>query len=175
MAQVLQLDKELTRELYRTDNQRLYYLLEEFIRKMNAKFSEIESTVANTLIAADGSGNLAEGSSAESTTYSIDSNAPTEKTIASGEITVTGNTRVRYHTIDTEGDAASDNLDTVNGGNVGDILILEAENSSRTVVCKNGASLRLGADFSLDHASDKLICFCTASGVWDQWGRSSGA
>lgn len=57
-----------------------------------------------------------------------------ELTISSGAITVTGT----HHTIDTESDAASDDLDTINGGSDGMIIIIRAENTARTVVIKNG-------------------------------------
>lgn len=53
-----------------------------------------------------------------------------ELTIASGAVTVTG----PNHTIDTEGDASIDELDTINGGSDGSFLTLQAENGSRTVV-----------------------------------------
>lgn len=55
-------------------------------------------------------------------------------TIASGAITVTGS----HHLIDTESAAASDDLDTINGGRDGDILILQTVSSSRDVTLKDG-------------------------------------
>lgn len=78
-----------------------------------------------------------------------------EKTIASGAIAATGG----YHTIDTEADAASDDLDSITGGAAGDMLLVRAENSARTVVLKHavGANLiaTLGArDISLAEATD---------------------
>ena len=175
MGQLLKIDSRLSRTLLSTSDNRLYYMLEELVRKLNAKFSAIESSVVNTLVVADGIGNLTEGGAIEGSVYAIASDAPSELTIVSGAVTVPGTLRVRYHTIDTEGDAASDDLDTITGGNVGDFLIIEAASSARTVVCINGASLRIGRDFSLDHASDKLFCLCTSSGVWDQIFRSSNA
>jgi len=77
--------------------------------------------------------------------------APTELTIAAGVITVTHS----YHTVDTQGDAGTDDLDTINGGVEGDILILRAENSARTVVIKNGTgNILMPADMSLDNVAD---------------------
>lgn len=59
----------------------------------------------------------------------------TELTIASGAITVTQS----YHTIDTESDAATDDLDTITvAGGEGDVLVIRPESSSRTVVIKHG-------------------------------------
>lgn len=58
-----------------------------------------------------------------------------ELTIAAGAITVTG----ANHTIDTEGDAASDDLDTISGGADGMVVSLRIENDAREVVLKDGA------------------------------------
>ena len=55
-----------------------------------------------------------------------------ELTISSGEITVTG----VYHTVDTESDDATDDLETINGGADGQILVLRAEDDARNVVIK---------------------------------------
>jgi hypothetical protein len=57
-----------------------------------------------------------------------------ELTIATGAITVTGSN----HTVDTESDAASDNLDTINGMTDGQILFLSPENTARTIVLTDG-------------------------------------
>lgn len=57
-----------------------------------------------------------------------------ELTIASGAITVTGSN----HTIDTESDAATDDLDTINGGVDGMELTLRIEDDAREVVFKDG-------------------------------------
>jgi hypothetical protein len=74
---------------------------------------------------------------------------PTELTIASGAVTITQG----YHTIDTESDASTDDLDTINGGQAGDRLTLSAANSSRTFVIRHGiGNIRTwnGADISFD-------------------------
>ena len=54
-----------------------------------------------------------------------------ELTISGDAVTITGSN----HSIDTEADASSDNLDTISGGVEGQILIIRAENSGRDVVC----------------------------------------
>ncbi len=83
----------------------------------------------------------------------------TELTISGGEVTAAGN----YHTIDTESDAASDDLDTIDlGTNIeeGSILIIRPENDDRTVVVKNGTGNILcvgGSDFTLDDEEDFVI------------------
>ena len=70
---------------------------------------------------------------------------PVELTIdAAGAVTVT-QTR---HSIDTFADAATDNLDTINGGNAEDIIILTSADSTRdTTLRDNGVS---GGNIFLD-------------------------
>jgi hypothetical protein len=80
----------------------------------------------------------------------------TELTIATGAITKTQS----WHTIDTESDAASDNLDTINGGAEGDILFIRPENDARTIVVKHGTGNILcvgGSDLTLDDEEDFVI------------------
>lgn len=79
-----------------------------------------------------------------------------ELTISSGAITVTG----VNHTIDTESDAASDDLDTINGGVDGQILIVRAENAARTVVIKDGTGnieTPTGEDITLDEVEKTVM------------------
>jgi len=93
----------------------------------------------------------------------------TELTIASGAITITGS----YHTVDTEGDASSDDLDTINGGSEGNILVLRAANGARTVVLKDGTgNLQLAGDFSLDSLYDTIM-LVRASTNWLELSRSN--
>lgn len=73
--------------------------------------------------------------------------APTELTIAGGVVTKTK----AYHTIDTAADAATDDLDTINGGSDGDVIFLQAEHTDRTVVVKdNTGNIHTGGDIYLD-------------------------
>lgn len=79
--------------------------------------------------------------------------AATELTIASGAVTPTQ----ASHTIDTESDAASDDLDTITATNfkAGDLLTLAANNGARTTVVKHGTGNILhpeGLDVELDDA-----------------------
>lgn len=62
---------------------------------------------------------------------------PTALTIASGVITVTG---PGFYEVDTEGAAASDDLDTISGGSEGDEIILKIANDARNVVVKHGTA-----------------------------------
>lgn len=99
--------------------------------------------------------------------------AATELIIAGGIVTVVGNHAWRVCSIDTEGGVASDDLTNINGGTAGDILVLQAVNNARTVVCKMGAYLKLTYDFSLNNTDDKLILICVSSGMWHELSRSS--
>jgi hypothetical protein len=77
-----------------------------------------------------------------------------ELTIASGAITVSH----LWHYVDTEGDASSDNLDEILGGIDGQLLILTAENSARTVVVRDDEeNIKCGSDFSLTHINDVIV------------------
>lgn len=79
-----------------------------------------------------------------------------ELTISSGAVTATN----AIHTIDTEGNAATDDLDTVSGG--GDILVLRTTSAARDVVLKHGTgNLRTadGTDKTLATASTIAILF----------------
>lgn len=82
-----------------------------------------------------------------------------------------------YHSIDTNGDAATDNLDTINGGVEGDLLIIRAENSARTVVVRHNVGniwLLGGADISLEDAEYHLI-FIYDGSMWCSIGDGGGA
>lgn len=76
-----------------------------------------------------------------------------ELTIASGAVTRTGS----FHTVDTEGDAASDDLATISGGTVGDVLIVYPASDARTVVLDHGTGNILcggATDITLDQSID---------------------
>jgi hypothetical protein len=60
-------------------------------------------------------------------------NAPTELTIAAGVVTATQS----VHTIDTEADAASDNLDTISGGVANQLYLVKPASAARTVVIRD--------------------------------------
>jgi hypothetical protein len=82
--------------------------------------------------------------------------ASTEKTISGGVITVTG----LLHTVDTEADAASDDLDTISGLADGELCLLYLENAARNVVVKHGTgniSGPRGQDVTLDAAGDMVL------------------
>lgn len=76
-----------------------------------------------------------------------------ELTVATGAITVTGS----HHTVDTEGDASTDDLVTINGGEDGQTLIVRAASDARTVVLKRTGNIQGAADVTLDDASDIAV------------------
>jgi hypothetical protein len=88
-----------------------------------------------------------------------------ELTIAAGVITVTG----VYHTVDTEGDAPTDDLVTINGGSDGQILILRTENDSRDVVIKTTGNIATGGvnDITLGNSNTQIVLqYDTAKTKW---------
>ena len=96
-------------------------------------------------------------------------------TIATGAITLSQN--FSYFVVDTEAAAASDDLDTISGGNVGDIIFIEAANAARTVVIRDGTgniATNGGANLSLDNSDDIAMLFYTGTS-WkaDLWNISA--
>ena len=80
--------------------------------------------------------------------------------ISSGVITPVGS----YYKIDTEGDASSDNLDTITATKEGHVLVIRPQSSNRDVVVKDGTgNLRLHSDFTMTHTDDTLTLLCDGS------------
>jgi len=104
--------------------------------------------------------------------YNIRANAAggaNEVTIASSAVTIDR----LWHKVDTESDAASDDLWYVWGGAIGQFLILQAVDSARTVVCKDGTgNLQLAGDFDLDNTRDRLMLMHDGSN-WIELSRSN--
>lgn len=93
-------------------------------------------------------------------------------TIASGVLTKVDGT---FLLIDTEGGAGSDDLDTINGGEDGDLLILKAYSSAHQVVCKDGTgNLALAGDFTLTDGKDTLTLIYNGT-YWLEISRSNNA
>jgi hypothetical protein len=110
-------------------------------------------------------------------TDSIDTNmivfgAPVEKTISSGAIDVTG---VTYITIDTEADAATDTLDTINGGVDGQIVVARSTDASRDpTLSDNVGNLQLNsAGFTLSALQDSItLMYDATNSYWFEVTRS---
>jgi len=97
--------------------------------------------------------------------------------LASGVLDVSGSvasqnkilSRVR---VDTEGASASDDLDTISGMIEGDLLILSAADSARTVVVKDGTgNIQCAGDFSMDNTQDRIVLLREGA-VWYELARS---
>ena len=94
-------------------------------------------------------------------------------TISSGVVAVTRS----LHTIDTESDAASDDLDTLGNGIInGALLILRAEHTDRTVVVKDGTGdiqLANNKDFSMTSVDHTLtLRYRSSNTTWYEVSRS---
>lgn len=88
--------------------------------------------------------------------------------ISGGVVTATRS----HHTIDTQDDDATDDLDTINGDTAGDILVIYPANSARTVVVKDGTgNLFLAGDFTMDNAEDAMVLFSDGTN-WRELSRS---
>ena len=95
--------------------------------------------------------------------------APSSLTIAGGAVTATRG----FHKIDTQGGAATDDLDTIHGGVEGDILVLCSEVAARDPKAKDGTgNMRLAGDFTLAGAADKLTLI-KQGGNWHELSRST--
>lgn len=111
------------------------------------------------------------GDSGSSSARYIDVPRPDEIFISSGVISITQS----YHTIDTEGGAASDDVDTINDNGFPEatLLVLRASSSLRTVVLKDGTgNLRLAGDCTLDNNDDTITLIGTGA-VWYEVARSN--
>jgi|GEM_PF-3840148 len=92
-----------------------------------------------------------------------------ELTIASGAVTKT----CSHHTIDTESNAALDNLDTINGGAQGEVMLVRPADGARTVALKHATGNIWNpalTDILLDDAGD--YCFLIYDG--SNWCAISG-
>ncbi|MFC1885330.1 DUF2793 domain-containing protein [Thermodesulfobacteriota bacterium] len=93
-----------------------------------------------------------------------------ELTISGGAVTAAQT----LHRIDTEGDAGSDELDTISGGTDGMVLMLRIENSSRIVTLKHGTgNLELrGKDITIDDTDYFVILIY--DGTLSKWVLAGG-
>lgn len=94
-------------------------------------------------------------------------NAESELTLSSNAVTITSD----RHTIDTEGDAAQDFLDTLNGGVQGSRVFLRQENGSRDIDIRDEAgniklsgSVGTGLRLSTDHYTE--FAYNSTNSTW---------
>lgn len=88
----------------------------------------------------------------------------TELTVSSGAVTATQS----YHTIDTEGDASTDDLDTITAAKgAGDLLFLSPANAGRVVTLKHGTGNINTPDGNDIELTCTLQLLKTTAGDWD--------
>ena len=97
-------------------------------------------------------------------------------TIATGAITAT----TSFVQLDTEAAAASDDLDTINGGEAGAIIILRTTSSARDVVVRHlgggTGNIRLNgaADYTIANTSSRLtLMYDSGLSLWAEIARST--
>lgn len=97
--------------------------------------------------------------------------ADPEYTISSGAITIGDYESIR---VDTEGDAATDDLDTITATFDRHRVVVTAASSSRDIVLKDGTgNLELSADMTLTHGTDFIeLMYRASNAVWQEVSRS---
>ncbi len=96
-----------------------------------------------------------------------------EYTIITGQIQINANTGLIK--LDTESDASTDTLNTIAGGNIGQLIVLTAENAARVVTVADGV-FKLPADFVLTTVNETLILIKTAEpSEWTEISRSTNS
>lgn len=92
----------------------------------------------------------------------------TDTKISSGSVEISGQSIL---TVDTE-TGASDDLDTISGGLMNQILLVRSKNSSRTVTIKTGTgNINIGSDAVLNSV-DKSIVLLYNGDYWVQFSRN---
>lgn len=95
----------------------------------------------------------------------------TSLTVATGVVTVAGR---GIYVIDTEAAAATDDLDTINGGSDGDVIILSSVNAARDTTLKDGTgNLFLTADFALANNTQKIVLVNVGGTQWHELSRAA--
>lgn len=91
-------------------------------------------------------------------------------TISGGKI----NAESSFLVLDSEGGAPTDSLDTIDGGNNGQRLILQSRLSSRDITIKDGTgNMELSGDFTLSNISDTIeLIYRGDTGFWYELTRS---
>lgn len=98
----------------------------------------------------------------------------TTVTIASGVATITG---AGYYAIDTEGAAATDQLGSISGGAIGDLIVIRSANNARDTTVAHSTSIRLngGTNFVLSTVYKTMMLLKNTSTTWLEISRSDNA
>lgn len=95
-----------------------------------------------------------------------------ELTIATGAVTISGH---GFYRIDTEADAAADDLDTISGAVNGQIVVLRQENAARVVTMKhNTGNLQLPDSTDLTLSAGQYYMFRYDGTNWYMVGSAGG-
>ena len=98
--------------------------------------------------------------------------AAAEITLLTGG-TVAKDTDTKNLLIDTFADAASDDLTNITGYDEGDLILVRAAHTDRTVVMKDGANMNLQSDFSLSNTERSMILLNIGSNKWTEFSRAA--
>lgn len=102
-----------------------------------------------------------------------DTAIPATIDISAGVLTVPSAERITPLLVGTEGSAATDDLDTINGGLDGQIIICRTPSASRDVTYKDGTgNLSLAGDFLADNGMD-TITLVKWGATWYELARSN--
>ena len=97
------------------------------------------------------------------------------KTIASGVITITKEHPIQIITLDTESAGAVDDLDTIDGGTEGMILILQSTADARDPTIKDAVdNIQTSGDFTLTNTDDKITLVKSGTD-WHEISNSNNA
>lgn len=80
-----------------------------------------------------------------------------------------------YVAVNTEGDAATDDLSTIIVGSDGDIVVLTTYSTDRVVTVKVGTDIRMKGDFQMSSSDDTLMLMKHVTGFWVEICRSDNS
>lgn len=95
-------------------------------------------------------------------------------TISGNAITITSTAALIVLTVDTEGAAATDVLDNINGGIAGQRMLIRSANSSRDTTITDSATLLTSisaGNFTLAGTAHRFEMLCASPGIWVEVGR----
>lgn len=91
-----------------------------------------------------------------------------EVAVSVGVLTITES----FHVVDTEADGATDDIDSITGGSIGDILVLRSAADGRDPTLKDSASLILSGDFTLSDTDDSIMLIKISDSAWMELSES---
>ena len=102
-----------------------------------------------------------------------DLGAITEKTLDTSGIVAISSPGA--YTIDTYGDAASDDLEKIEGLSAGNEVVLMLESAARPVTVKKGTFLKMQGDFAMTTVYDAIRMLCVGSNIMVELSRAKNA